>query len=97
MKKYCIAFLIGLLLVSIYCVVSAKLEPVSYIINNVPELLEIQDFSFKIISYDDKYQFKTTVRNNSSQKIEAYGISFLVFDYFNEKKWRVNWSLTFRD
>lgn len=84
-RKYLLVFVLIFLLVYSSIPIIAKLDPVVHIVNNVPELLEIQDFSFKIDSYDDEYQFKVTVKNNSSQKIEAYGISFLVFDYFNER------------
>lgn len=57
----------------------------SIIINNVPELLEIQDFKFKIDSYDDEIRYEIKVKNNTDQSVEAYMVTFAVFDYFNER------------
>jgi len=65
--------------------VSASLQEKFEIINNVPKLLKIEEFSFSIDSYDDEITYSINLKNNTDQTIEAYGIAFVVFDYFNER------------
>ena len=65
--------------------VSASLQEKSEIINNVPKLLKIEEFSFSIDSYDDEITYSITLKNNTDQAIEAYEVAFVVFDYFNER------------
>lgn len=74
-----------LLLVGFSTVTYAELSERPKIINNVPELLKIQNFTFNISSYDDSITYRVKVKNNTDQAIEAYMITFVVFDYFNER------------
>lgn len=89
-KKNKIIFLMVFVVVLFSTFANARLQEEVYIINNVPELLEIKDFTFKVDRYDDEYNFSAKVKNNGEQTIEAYAISFIVFDYFNEKTGGLN-------
>lgn len=83
--KLIFSILLSLLLfVGLSTVSTAELAERPKIINNVPELLKIQDFNFSI-DYDEEVTYEVTVKNNTDQPIEAYMISFVVFDYFNER------------
>ena len=74
-----------LILIGLSTILHAELSERPKIINNVPELLQIQNFDFSIDSYDDKITYDVKLKNNTDQTIEAYMISFVVFDYFNER------------
>ena len=76
---------LSLMLAGMSAVSYADLSERPKIINNVPELLQIENFDFSIDSYDDKITYRVKVKNNTDQTIEAYMISFVVFDYFNER------------
>lgn len=66
----------------------AKLPERSKIINNMSNLLTIEEFKFSRYSdyqFSDSYEFSSKVKNKDNQKIEAYSISFIVFNYFDER------------
>lgn len=86
MKKRSIITILVLVLILVFSLeVGASLQERSKIINNVPNLLKIEEFSFSIDSYDDEITYSISLINNTDQAIEGYEIAFVVFDYFNER------------
>ncbi|MEA4882441.1 MAG: hypothetical protein VB144_02055 [Clostridia bacterium] len=60
----------------------AALSPRTHIINNLQDYLSIEKFGF---AGSSELSVNATVKNAGPQSIEAYSLSFIFFDYFNEK------------